>query len=94
MFSLTGQLFIGLLSFSSSLATKYVWLNDEPCMIRPTFIDLNRVELKYYAFMICFDKCTGRFNVLSPKTCFPKETKDTNVKSSKIITNKNEAKTM
>ena len=61
-------------------------------MIRPTFIDLNRVELKYYAFMICFDKCTGRFNVLSPKTCSPKETKDTNVKSSKIITTKTKLK--
>ena len=54
------SLFIVLLSFSSSLArvakvfdrTKCLFLNDEPCMIRPTLIDLNPVELKYYPFMI------------------------------------------
>ena len=46
MFSLIKQVFIVLLSFSESLATKYVSLNDEPCMIRPTLLDLNSVELK------------------------------------------------
>ena len=60
-------MFIVLLSFSESLATKYVSLNDEPCMIRPTFIDLNLVELKYYPFMISLDKCNGSCNVLSSK---------------------------
>ena len=67
MFSLTKQMFIVLLSCSESLArvakvsdrTKYVPLNDEPSMIRPTFIDLNLVELKYYLFMIILDKCNG-----------------------------------
>ena len=46
MFSLIKQVFIVLLSFSESLATKYVSLNDELCMIRPTLLDLNSVELK------------------------------------------------
>ena len=54
MFSLIKQVFIVLLSFSESLAriakvferTKCLYLNDEPCMVRLTFIDLNPLELK------------------------------------------------
>ena len=50
------SLFIVLLSFSSSLArvakiadrTKCLFLSDELCIVRPTLIDLNPVELKYY----------------------------------------------
>ena len=63
-------------------------------MIKPTLIDLNPVELKYYPFMISLDKCSGSCNVLSPKICVPKETKDINVKAFNMITNKNETKTM
>ena len=102
MFSLIKQVFIVLLSFSSSLAraakvsdqTKCVLLNDEPCMIRPSFIDLNLVTLNYYSFMISLNKCSGSCNVLSPKICVPKETKDINVKVCNMITNKNEPKAM
>ena len=56
MFSLIKQVFIVLLSFSSSLATKCLFLNDEPYLIRPTLINLNPAELKYYPFMISLDK--------------------------------------
>ena len=38
---------IVLLSFKKSFAcnkTKYLILNDEPCMVRPTLIDMNPVE--------------------------------------------------
>ena len=63
-------------------------------MVRPTIIDLNPVELKYYPFMISLNKCTGSCNVLSPKICVPKESKDINVKAFNMITNKNETKTM
>ena len=73
MFSLIKQVFIALLSFSSSLATKCISLNDELCMIRPTIIDLNPVKLKYYPFMISLDKYSGSCNVLSPKRCVPKK---------------------
>ena len=60
------NLFIVLLSFSNSLAreakvsrrTKCLFLNNEPCMVRPTLIVLNPVELKYYAFMISLNRCT------------------------------------
>ena len=81
--SLIKQVFIVLLSFSSSLArnrTKCLFLDDELCMVRPTLIDLNTVELKYYPFFISLDKYTGSYYVLPPKICVPKETKDINVK--------------
>ena len=73
------RLFVVLLSFSNSLAretnvsgpTKCLFLNDEPRMVRPTLIDLNPVELKYYAFMISLNRCTGRCNALSSKFCVP-----------------------
>ena len=63
-------------------------------MIRPTLIDLNPIKLKCYPFMISLDKCTGSCNVLPPKIYIPKETKDINIKTFNMITNKTEAKTM
>ena len=48
---------------------------------RTSLIDLNPVELKFYPFIFSLDECTGSCNVLSLKTCVPKETKDTNVKA-------------
>ena len=44
--------------------------------------------------MISLDKCTGSCNVLSPKIYVPKETKDINVKTFNMMTNKSGAKTM
>ena len=49
MSSLTKQVFIVLFK---SLATKCLFLNDEPCMVRPTITDMNSVELKYYPFIL------------------------------------------
>ena len=69
-------------------------LSDEPCMVRPTLTDMNPNELKYYPFMISLNKCTGNCNVLSSKICVPKETKDINLNTFNMITNKDEAKAM
>ena len=72
MFWLITQALIAVLSFSGSLATKHAPLNYEPCMNRPTIIDLNRIECNYYPIMIILDKCNGSCNVvddLSPKIC-------------------------
>ena len=74
--------------------TKCLFLNDEPCMVRPTIIEMNPNEVKYYLFMISLDKCTGKCNVLSPKICVPKETKDIYVKAFNMIKNKDEAKAL
>ena len=100
MFSLIKQVSVVLLSFNSFLArvakvqTKYLSLNHEPCMSRPTLIDLNPVELKCYPFMISSDKCNASYNDLSPKICVPKKTKEINFKVLNIKTNKYEAKAM
>ena len=90
-------MFIVLLSFSSSLVcvrTKCQFLNDETCMVRPTLINLNPVELKYYPFMISLDTCSGSCNVLSTKLFVSKHTKDINIKAFNTIKNNNEAKAM
>ena len=78
MLSFIKQVFILLLSFSESLATKCLSLIDEPCVVRLTLIDLSPVELKYYSFIFSLDKCNGIWNVLSPKIYVLKKTKEIN----------------
>ena len=90
-------MFIALLSFSRSLTTNFVSLNNEPCMIRPFLIDLNPFELKYYPFMISLDKCKGSCNCvddLSMRISTRSKTKDIQVKVFNMIKNRNEAKTL
>ena len=72
------SLFIVLLRFSISLArdrTKCLFLNDEPCMVRPTLINMNPVELKYHPFMISLNKCAGICNVYLQKYVYQKKQK-------------------
>ena len=59
-------------------------------MARPTFIDLNPIDLNYYPFRISLDKC----NDLSTKVCVPSKTKDANVKVFDMKIKKYEAKTL
>ena len=78
MFWFIKQIFIALLSFSRSLATKCVPLNNESCMTILTLMDLNPIELNYYPSMISLDKCNRICNAaddLSAKTCVPSEKK-------------------
>ena len=85
------SLFIVLLNFISSLACdqrKCLFLIDEPCLVRPTVLDMNLNELKYYPFMISLNKCTGSCNVLFPKICVPKETKNIYIKAFNVILTK------
>ena len=63
MFWLIKQAFMALLSFSESLATKCVSLDNEPCMTKPTLVDLNHIELDYYSFIMNLDKCNGSCHV-------------------------------
>ena len=74
--------------------TKCLFLNDEPCMVRPILINMNPNEHKYYPFMVSLNKFTGICNVLSPKMCVSKETKNITIKAFNMITNKDEAKAM
>ena len=85
------------MTFSGSLATKCVSLDNELCMIRPTLIGLNPIELNYHPFMISIDKCNGScnfFDDLSTKKCILNETKDVNAKVFNMITRINEVKTL
>ena len=43
------SLFIELLSFSGSLATKCLILNETPCIVRPTLI--NMINMKSVVFI-------------------------------------------
>ena len=66
-----------------------------PCIVSPGINLGNPAELKYYPFMISFDKCSGICNSvddLSTKICVFSKAKDVNVKVFNMITNK--AKTM
>ena len=70
-------MFIGLLSFSGSWATKCLLLNNKYCKAGPFLIDLNPVKLKYYPFIIPLDKFDERCNVLtkiSGRICVPNKT--------------------
>ena len=70
------------LTFGRSSATNSVLLNNEPCMARPTLIDLNPAEPNFYPFMISLDKFNGSCNAvdnLSMKICLPSEKRDVNV---------------
>ena len=81
---------IALLSFSVSLGSKanvskfktFIFLINQPCMTRPTLIDLNPDEynhgLRYYAFMVNLDSCHGSCNTLdgpSDRICVPNKNK-------------------
>ena len=100
MFSLIKQVFIVLLSFSSSLArvakvsnqTKCLSLNGEPCIVRPTLVDLNPVELKYCSFKVSLDKYSRSCNSgndSSRKIYVLSKKKDIYVKAFNMITNRN-----
>ena len=56
------KVFIASLSFSKSLVTKRVPLNNEPFMKMPILIGLNHVEIQCYPFMTSLDKYKGSCN--------------------------------
>ena len=70
-------MFIGLLSFGVTLATKCMSFNKVPCMNRPTLIKLNPVKFNYDPFMIILDNCNGSWDNavdgLSTKLCFQRK---------------------
>ena len=91
MFEFFKKMFIGLLSFSRSLATKCMSLNNEQCKTRTFIIDLNPVDFKYSLFMVRLVKCNGRCNTLSKicgRICFPNKTEDINLSVFNLITRK------
>ena len=97
MFRLIKQVFVGLLSFSSSLAIKCLILNNGLSMIRRFSVDLNLADLNYYSFMLILNKCSWTYNPandLSTKICVRSKTKDVNLKAFNIMESINKAKKM
>ena len=95
MFKFIEQAFIALLCFSGSLATKCISLNNEPCLTRSTFIDLNPTELHYYPFMVSLDRCNGSCNTIvdpSARICVLNKTENVNLNAFNMITRINESK--
>ena len=87
------QVFIALSSFSGSLETKCVSLSSLLCMVRPTIIDLNPIEVNYNPFIISLDKCSRRCNAvdgLPTKIYIPSKRKQV----FKTIARTNETKTL
>ena len=82
MFTFINQVFISLLRFSGSLATKCISLNNKPCLLEPPVIGINLIELHYYPFIIRLDICNGSCNTLddsSGRIYFPNKTEDVNL---------------
>ena len=105
MFRLIKKAFIALLNFSISIAgeangsnfTLCLSLNNQPCMNRPTLIDLDSDEynqgLHYHPFTINVDRCNGSCNTLddpSHRICVPDKTEDVSLNVFNIITRINE----
>ena len=40
------------IAFDESLALKCISMNNPPCMVRPTLVDLNPDEFHYYLFIL------------------------------------------
>ena len=55
MFKFIKQTFTALLSFSESLATKFLSLNDYSTLVKPTLFDLNPNDVHYCRFMVGLD---------------------------------------
>ena len=85
MFRIFSKIFIGLLTFSASLATKFMSINNEQCKTRPTFIDLITVV---HQFMISVDKCNGNCIAISEiggRICVPNKAKNVNLNAFNLI---------
>ena len=68
----------------AKIRTKCLSLNDELCMVKPTTVDLNPTELKYYPFMISLDEFNRSCNILFPKWFLPKKANVVNIVKIKV----------
>ena len=42
---------------------KYLTMNNQQCIVRPTLIGLNPEEVRYYTFITILDNCDGSCNI-------------------------------
>ena len=77
--------------------TKCTSLNKEPCLDRPTLIDLNSNELHYYPFMVSLESCNESCNTiddLSSRINVPNKTEGLNLNVFNMIKRINESETL
>ena len=79
--------------------TRFMSLNNQSCMTRPTLISPDKYNqgLCFYSFMVSLDRCNeicNPFNDPSGRTCIPNETQDVNLNVCNMITIINELKTL
>ena len=92
------QMFVVLvlmLYFCRPLTRKCVSINNQRCMVRPMFIDLNLDELHYYQFIINMNRCKGSCNIAEDpfsSICVPNKIEDMNQKVFNMIKGINESK--
>ena len=86
---------------NASNHAKCISLNNQPCIARPTLINLNpdkyNEEWCYYPFMVNLDRCNGSCNTLdypSNKVYVPNKAEDLNFHVFNMITRINESKTV
>ena len=72
MFRFIKQVFVALLSFNGSLDTKWISLNNEPCLTRPTLVYLNFDEDDHglHHFLFIMESCNILGDLLS-RICTP-----------------------
>ena len=96
MFGSMKIVFIGLLSvctikrFSRSLPSNYketikcVSLNNQPCQVRPTLVDIKSNENLFYSFTVSVNKCGESCSTIDDphfRVCVQNKVKNLNVKA-------------
>ena len=82
-----------LSGFGGSLATKDVFINNQPCIARPTLID----EIHCSLFAISLHKCDGSYNTVEDpfgRICVPNKIEDVNLKMFIMIKGIHESQTL
>ena len=74
MFRFIKQMFTELFILVGSLAVKCVSLNNQPCQVRSTFVNVNLNKPIYYPFFVSVSKCSGGCNTIDDsfaRICIP-----------------------
>ena len=78
--------------FRGTLATKYISLNDESCLVRAALINSNPNELQHYTFMVRLYRCNESLNTLNDgRICVPNKTEDITLNVFDMITRTDES---
>ena len=70
------------IAFNESLPLKCISMNNPPCIVIPTLIDLNPDEFHYYLFIISLDRYDGSCNTIQDafvRVCVPNKMEDLNL---------------